>query len=61
MNQQTLKMRALPVTDEEAADLMLVRLWEEAIRALAQQRPPLPATRQAAPVERPARVRYTYD
>ena len=54
-------MRALPVTDEEAADPMLVRLWEEAIRALAQQRPPLPATRQAAPVERPARVRYTYD
>lgn len=40
---------------------VLVRLWDEAERAVAVQRQPKPTPRRVEAAEQPTRVRYAYD
>ena len=45
----------------QSANTLLVRLQEEAERAVATQRRPSPPVRQTTSAEKTVRVRYNYD
>jgi hypothetical protein len=64
MNQQTLEVQ-VPLTAQSLSDgkpvEALVRMWDEAERAIEARIPLRPAPRQPEPQEQSERVRYAYD